>query len=198
MHIHLTRRHFIAGGLAFAASPARAARRTYELVPTGSRIAFVFTASGTAQTGTVPVSTADITVDTRNLTRSSADVTADIRNVSSGLVFITQAIKSADLLDAANHPTVRFTSTKIRLGAKGRISAGAEIDGNLTLRGITKPITLQAALSRPAGTKPDDLSILYIKLNGTLRRSDFGASGYPGLAEDQVALDIQAELRAQG
>lgn len=194
----LTRRHFIAASLAFAASPAQAARRAYELVAAGSRIAFIFTSSGAAQTGTVPVSTADIVVDTSNLTRSSAAVTADIRKVSSGLVFITQAIKSADLLDAANHPVVRFTSTAIRLGAQGRISAGAEIDGNLTLRGVTRPITLQATLTRPAGTAPDDLSLLYIQLKGALSRSDYGATGYAGLADDQVDLDIRAELRARG
>lgn len=196
MQLHLTRRLFIAGGLASWASAGLAAGRPYTLIPEGSRVSFVFTSNGAEQSGTVPIETTDIRVDAQNLTRSSATVSADIRNVRSNLVFITQAIKSTDLLDAANHPIVRFTSTRIRLGARGRISEGAQIDGQLTLRGVTQPITLDAMLSRPAGTDVDDLSVLYIQLNGRLSRSAYGASGYAGLADDSVAIDIRAELRA--
>ncbi len=197
MGIRLTRRVLIAGGLASLATDVAARAQTYELVPQGSKVSFIFTTGTTRQTGTVPVQTADISVDTANLTRSKATVTADIRKVTSGLIFMTQAIKSPELLDAANHPTVRFQSSAIRLGSRGRISEGAEIDGDLTLRGVTRKITLQALLSRPAGTPPDDLSVLFIQLNGHLNRQDFGASGYAGLAEDRVDLDIRAEIRAR-
>ncbi|MGA9433304.1 MAG: YceI family protein, partial [Roseobacter sp.] len=102
-----------------------------------------------------------------------------------------------ELLDAENHPLVRFSSTAVRLGARGRISEGAIISGDLTLRGVTQPIALQATLSRPAGTPPDDLSVLYIKLNGALSRAAYGATGYASLAEDRVELDIRAEIRAR-
>lgn len=198
MHIHLTRRLFIAMGLAGIATAGHARTQRYDLVPAGSRIAFIFTSGGAPQTGTVPVKTADIRVDTTRLTRSSAEVTADIREVSAGVIFVTQAIKSPDLLDADNHPLVRFRSTAITLGTAGRISEGAKIQGDLTLRGTTRPIMLDATLSRPAGTAPDDLSVLYIQLNGSLSRAAYGATGYPGLADDTVKLDIRAELRAQG
>lgn len=197
MGVRLTRRVLLAGGLASLATAAPAQVQGYELVAQGSKVSFIFTASGTRQTGNVPVQTADIIINTANLVQSKATVTADIRNVSSGLIFITQAIKSPDLLDAERHPIVRFQSKRIRLGARGRISEGAEIDGDLTLRGVTRPITLRATLSRPAGTPSDDLSVLFIQLNGHLSRSAFGASGYSGLAEDRVDLDIRAEIRAR-
>ncbi|MEM9578281.1 MAG: YceI family protein [Pseudomonadota bacterium] len=197
MSIQLTRRVLIAGGLASLATGVAARAQSYELVPETSKIAFIFTTGSARQTGTVQVASADITVDTARLTRSEATVTADIRNVSSGLIFMTQAIKSPELLDAANHPIVRFQSRKIRLGARGRISEGAEIDGDLTLRGMTRKITLKAQLSRPAGTAPDDLSVLFIQLSGHLNRKAFGASGYAGLADDRVDLDIRAEIRAR-
>jgi polyisoprenoid-binding protein YceI len=193
----LTRRTLLAGALTSLATRVFARARAYELVAAGSRVAFVFTASGARQTGTVPVQSADIIVDTTNLARSRATVTADVRKISSGLMLVTQAIKSAELLNADAHPIVTFQSTRIRLGARGRISEGAEIDGNLTLRGVTRPITLKATLSRPAGTPPDDLSILFIQLNGSLNRRDFGATGFATLAEDRVDLDIRAEIRAR-
>lgn len=194
----LTRRLMIGSALAAAATAqAAAAPRPYSLYQDGSQITFIFSANGTTQTGTVPVRTADIQVDTSNLTRSTADVTADIRKLRTGLLFITQAIKSPDLLDAENHPLVRFISTEVRLGAQGRISEGAEIDGLLTLRGVTRPLTLTATLNRPAGTAADDLDRLYVQLNGGLSRAEFGATGFSGLAADRVDLDIRAEIRAR-
>lgn len=197
MRIKLTRRLFLAGGLASTATAAKAQARQYDLVADGSRITFIFTANGIEQTGTVPVQSTDIKVDTRQLTRSTATVTADIRKVTSGLVFITQAIKSPDLLHADAHPIVRFKAMRIILGTAGRISEGARIEGQLTMRGVTQPISLDANLSRPAGTPPDDLSVLFIQLKGTLSRAAFGATGYAGLADDAVSLDIRAELRAR-
>lgn len=196
MPMHLTRRSLLAAAIATLAAPARAQARPYVLVPEGSRVSFIFTVNGGPQSGTVPVETADIIVNIGDLVRSSARVTADIRKVTSGLIFVTQAIRSSELLDAENHPIVLFQSRRIRLGTRGRISEGAEIDGDLTLRGVTQPITLQASLSRPAGTPPDDLSVLYISLTGNLSRRTFGATGYAGLAEDRVDLDIRAEIRA--
>ena len=197
MDRHFTRRFVVASGLAACAVPASARTRIYDLVANRSQITFTFVAGGAAQSGTLPVATADIRVDTGRLTNSRAEVTADIRNIKSGLILVTQAIKSPDLLDAETHPIVRFKSTAIRLGAKGRISSGAQIEGDLTLRGVTRPLALEAMLSRPAGTAPDDLSVLNIRLNGTLSRAAFGATGYAGLAEDAVGLDIRAEIQAR-
>jgi polyisoprenoid-binding protein YceI len=197
MRIVLTRRMMIATGLVAWATAAISAPQAYELVAAGSKVTFIFTAGGSVQSGTVPVENADITVDTRNLANSRAVVTADIRYVTSSVIFITQAIKSPELLDAENHPIVRFSSTAIRLGARGRISEGAVIEGDLTLRGVTRPIELQATLSRPAGTPPHDLGVLYIRLSGALSRAAFGATGYASLAEDRVELDIRAEIRAR-
>lgn len=191
-----TRRMMIGGALALIATQARATPIAYALVSDRSTISFIFTTSGARQTGTVPVASADIRIDTRNLARSTATVSADVRKVRTGLLFMTEAIKSPGLLDATRHPMVRFKSTRIRLGARGRISEGAQIEGDLTLRGVTRPIILDATLSRPAGTNPDDLSTLFVRLTGALSRAAYGATGYAALADDRVALDIRAEIRA--
>lgn len=195
MSIMLSRRLMLAAGLASLATRSEAAAERYDLVQERSRVAFIFDFSGAAQSGTVPVSAADIRVDTRNLARSSADVTADIRDARTGMVFVTQALLSPSVLDAANHPMVRYRSTRVVLGRDGRISEGARIEGDLTLRGVTRPLVLTASLTRPAGSAPDDLSVLTIRLTGTLSRAAFGAAGYPKLVADPVDLDISAEIR---
>ena len=193
----LTRRATIAGAIAAWATAARSAPQPYELLQEQSSVTFTFLVNGTAQTGRVPVSTADIRVDLANLARSSAKVTADIRRARTGFAPVTQALLSASVLDAGTHPIVSFTSTRIRLGAQGRISEGARIEGDLTLRGITAPLSLDATLSRPAGSAPDDLSELYVDLTGSLSRNTWGAAGYPDLVADEVRIDIHAEIRAR-
>lgn len=197
MTLILTRRLLIAGGLASAGVPLWASPRRYDLSAATSSISFAFNVSGTVQTGTVPVSTADIRVDPDNLVNSSADVTADIRGAKTGLIFVTQALLSASVLDAASHPQVRFVSKRVVLGQTGRISEGARIDGALTLRGVTRDLQLKAVLSRPAGSAPDDLSVLMVRLTGQLNRNDFGAAGYPNMVAETVTLDIRATIRAR-
>ncbi|MGC3939443.1 YceI family protein [Roseobacter sp. EG26] len=198
MSLLISRRLLVASGLAAWATSGFAAPRRYDLVPGRSRVAFIFNVSGTQQTGTVPVQSADIRVDPGNLAASSANVTSDIRLAKTGMLFVTQALLSASVLDADTHPLVRYESTKIILGQSGRISEGARIDGRLTLRGITRPLQLAATLTRPAGSAANDLSILNIQLNGTLSRRAFGAVGYPKLVDDPVDLDIRAKIRARG
>ncbi|WP_300029034.1 YceI family protein [uncultured Roseobacter sp.] len=195
--IKLTRRAVTAGGLASLATAAFAAPQPYDLLTDRSSVTFTFLISGTAQTGRVPLSTADIRVDLRNLARSTARVTADVRRARTGFAPVTQALLSPSVLDAKTHPTVLFSSTGITLGARGRISEGARIDGDLTLRGTTAPIRLDAVLSRPAGSAPDDLRELYIDLTGSLARTNWGANGYPDLVDDEVRIDIHAEIRAR-
>ncbi len=194
----MSRRDLIASALcaAFLARPAHAARVPYTLGPNGARITYTFDLMGTATTGTVPVTRADLGVDPQNLTASTADVTADLRRARTGLIFATQALKSAQVLDAARHPFARFRATRVRLGPGGRISNGAEIAGNLTLRGVTRPVTFDAGLFRPPGTAPDDLSRLTVRLRGSLSRTAYGATGYPELVADIVGMDIEADIRA--
>ena len=123
-------------------------------------------------------------------------MTADLTAARTGLIFATQAMKSASVLDTERFPTARFRATRVTLGRSGRLSEGAALDGDLTLRGITRPVRFDAALFRPPGSAPDDLSLLDIRLRGAISRTAFGAAGYPDLVADGVGLDIRARIRA--
>lgn len=177
-------------------STALAAPTRYQLEPDHSHVGFKFKLNGIAQNGSMPVERADITIDPQNLSTSRIDVAVTAARARTGLVFITQALASPGVLNSAQFPTIRFVSRRITLGASGRISDGAQITGDLTVRGITRSVTLQAALYRPRGTAPDDLSQLDVVLRGGLNRHDFGASGFPDLVADTVILDIRARINA--
>ncbi|QBF31153.1 YceI family protein [Thalassococcus sp. S3] len=191
----LTRRLFLAGLTAFPAL-AQAAPTRYRLDPQASTVGFTYILNGVAQRGTMPVSRADLLIDPDNLASAQVDVSVSVAQAWTALFFATDALKGASVLDAANHPEVRFVSTSIRLAQDGRLSGGATVTGRVTVRGVTRPLTLQADLFRLPGSAPDDLRALTIRLRGALSRSAFGASGFPNLVADTVTLDINAAIRA--
>ncbi|WP_342586109.1 YceI family protein [Leisingera sp. ANG-M7] len=196
----LQRRKLLAGLSAVMLAPQglHAAPLAYQLVPEATDVRFTFMLSGQPQHGRIPVSKARIRIDPKSLARSQADITLDARRARTGLVFATEALKSPGVLNTARHPQIRFRSTRVRLGPDGRISGGAAIEGELTLRGTTRPLTLQAALYRRPGSAPDDLSELDVQLSGQLSRAAFGATGYADLVADRVRLAIEARIRRTG
>ncbi len=199
---HPTNRRTVIGGalaaLGLTALPAglQAAARPYQVNPKAASIKFLFTLNGNTQTGTAPLSRASLQIDPGNLVSSTADVTADISRARTGLIFATDALKSQSVLNTAQFPTARFRSSRVILGPGGRISDGAAIEGELTLRGVTHKIRFDAALYRPRGTAADDLDELQVRLRGAISRKAFGATGYPELVADRVGLDITADIRA--
>ncbi|MEM8731930.1 MAG: YceI family protein [Pseudomonadota bacterium] len=199
--INMTRRSFLTAsgaslaGLLLSTRPAVAAMHRYGLTASSSTVGFQFTLAGATQTGTMPISQADIRIDTSNLVRSSVDVSVAVNKARTGLALATDALKGPDVLDAARFPSIRFVSTKVTLGPGGRISDGATLTGNLTVRNVTKPVTFAANIYRPAGSGADDLNSLSVRLTGAISRTAFGATGYSDLVADRITLDIRAAIQ---
>lgn len=191
------RRHLLLSALATLAPTAGwTAPTSYRIGAAGASITYTFTLNGAPVKGTVPVSQADLKVDPNNLVASTAVVQADVRRARTGLIFATEALKSPSVLDAETHPTARFRSTRVQLGPGGRISDGATLDGDLTLRGVTRPVRFDAGLFRARGSAANDFSALTVMLKGRVNRQDFGATGFADLVDDNVGIDIVAEIRA--
>lgn len=193
------RRHLLLCALAtLAPRTVWAAPTPYSLGSGGATITYTFMLNGAPVKGTVPVSQADLTVDPNNLDKSTALVSADVRRARTGLIFATEALKSPSVLDAQNHPTARFRSTSVKLGPGGRLSNGAMLEGDLTLRGVTRRIRFDAGLFRPRGSSAEDFSTLTVMLKGRIDRREFGATGYANLVDNTVGIDIAAEITAAG
>ncbi|SFT77282.1 YceI family protein [Sedimentitalea nanhaiensis] len=177
-------------------SPAFAAPTRYQLDRAGSSVGFDFTLNGISQNGMMPIQSADIQIDPGNLAATQVDVILNAAAARTGLALATQAMTGPTVLNVARFPTIRFESLSVRLAKDGRLSDGARIEGRLTLRDVTRPIILDAALFRARGSTANDLSTIVVRLGGHLSRSAFGASGYPDLVGDRVTLDITAVIRA--
>lgn len=106
-------------------------------------------------------------------------------------------LRGADWLDAAAHPQMQFRSKRVVVTG-GR---NFRIEGELTLRGVTRPMTLQARYNGGyAGHPMDPHARIGFSARGTLKRSDFGMTiGIPAPGTtlgvgDKVEVIIEAEF----
>lgn len=196
MAMTLPRRHVLtllaAAGLWPAA--ARAAPRDYVLDRDGSEVRFYFTLSGARTAGTMPVRRADLRLDFERVSTSVAVVELQASAARTALIFATEALKSPQVLHTDAFPVIRFVSTRIT----GQGGARAMLEGNVTIRGVTRPLRLAAEIGVPPGAAPGDFRRLTVHLTGSISRSAFGASGYPDMVADRVDLQITAQLRQTG
>lgn len=174
----------------FIATAAWADPVRYALDPDRSTVRFVYTLTGQPVEGRMPVSAARIAIDFQRLGASVVDVTLDAASANAGPVFATEAMRGPSVLDTSNHPTIRFQATAI----DGDFSR-ATLDGQLTIRGTTRPSRLTGGVFRPEGSAPEDLSDLTILLRAEVSRAAFGAAGFPQFVGDRIDIDIVARIR---
>jgi polyisoprenoid-binding protein YceI len=99
-------------------------------------------------------------------------------------------VKSEKFLDVAKYPEIRFVSTKVTREPDQTL----RIDGQLTLHGLTRPLTLHARLNKEAPNPFDKRPTLGFSATGSLKRSDFGIATYIPVIGDEVSLTIDAEF----
>ena len=152
--------------------------------------------NGARRNGEMPVGRADFQIDPSDLAASSTDVTLRADRVRAGFFLVTRILKSAAMLDTDRFPTIRFVSTAVRPAPSGRLSDGAKLAGDLTIRDVTRAVTFDTVFMPRAGSAPNDLSRLTVRLTGQISRSSFGASGYKALVGDEVGLNVVMAMRA--
>ena len=180
--------------MALAAPAVLAGPQTYALETEASEVGFVYRLMGQPTRGRMPVARAEIVIDWQSLVATRAEVTLDVARAQAGLIFATQAMRGPQVLDAATHPAIRFRSTRTYA-----TEGGAAMEGALTVRGVTRPVTLDARFLVPPGSDgladPAARDRLTIELTGAISRDAFGASGFPDVVGDRVDLAIRAVIR---
>lgn len=164
-------------------------------VDTGhTQLLFTVTHLGFSEyTGQFTQPTGTLVVDRAHPANSRVDISFPIDKVSTTVPALNTHLMSADFFDAARFPTARFVSTRIVVrGTTGTIT------GNLTLHGVTRPVTLNARFvgAGPAVMGPPTLNIGFAA-TGTIQRSEFGLSYGVPLISDRVDLTINAAFARQ-
>ena len=125
--------------------------------------------------------------------KSNLSVTVDVGSVATTNPKLDEHLRSADFFDAAKFPTATFKATRITLTG----AAAGTIEGDLTLHGVTRPVTLAASL-HGAGTNPMTKKyVLGFDATGMIKRSEFGISAYVPAVGDDVNLTISGEFDRQ-
>jgi polyisoprenoid-binding protein YceI len=179
--------------LLLMAMPAQAGTVAYRLDPAASTVAFETDFGPDKITGAIPLEEADLKLDFDNVANCTLAVTLNVTGATASFPFAAQALKGPKVLDAADHPRMTFQSTSVK-----RAGDAADVAGTLTIRGVSKAVTLKAQIFRPKGSADSDFSRLTVKLSGRVNRSDFGATGWSDLVGDEVRITITARIDAKG
>ena len=143
--------------------------------------------------------TGTLVLDPKNVAAAKVDITIPVSKVTTASAGLTAHLLKAPE-KAGGKPDffgpapadARFVSTAVTPDADDRNEA--EITGNLTLNGITKPVTLEAKFYG-AGKAPKEMGgqeMVGFEAEATIRRSDFGVDTAIPMVSDEVELDIVA------
>ena len=119
----------------------------------------------------------------------SVEITVDTASIGTGDPKLEEHLRSDEFFNVAKFPVMKFRSKSIKFNG----DAPASAEGELTLLGVTKPLTL-TILRVKCGPHPmlkkEDCGA---EVTGVLKRSDFGMKAYVPLVGDEVTLRIQVE-----
>lgn len=139
-------------------------------------------------TGTLVIDPANLAAAKLDITIPVAKVTTASEGLTAHLLKPAEAGKKADFF-GANPANARFVSTGIAVDDDGD---EAKVTGNLTLNGVTRPVTLDVDF-KGAGINPmNKKATIGFSAEGKIRRSDFGINFALPLVSDEVELDIAA------
>jgi polyisoprenoid-binding protein YceI len=175
--------------LAGSLTPAFAAPETYALEATHTEVVFSWTHFGFSKpTAKFMNAVGTLVLDEAAPAASSVEVSFAIDGLNTGVAALDGHLKSKDFFDAATYPTATFKSTKVDVTGKDT----ANVTGNLTIHGVTKPVTLAVKLNK-IGANMKGVKTAGFNATGQIKRSDFGMGAYVPAVSDEITLVITAE-----
>ena len=132
------------------------------------------------------------TYETGNAKAWSATANIDPASIDTGNAKRDGDLKSPDFFDTAKYPDMKFVST----GVSNVQGAKATLTGNLTMHGITKPVTMALQYNGTVENAMNKKQTAGFQLTGTLKRSDFGIGvNFPEpMISDEVRIKADGEF----
>ena len=177
-----------------AGSAADVKAGTYAVEPAHTQVTFSVSHFGISPfAGTFSGASGTMTVDPARPTATQLTVIIPVASVQTTSTGLTDELKSTDWLDAGKYPTATFRSTSVRT-----LSADAvQVDGQLTLHGVTRPATLRARLFGAATNPMSKKASVGFLGRMEIKRSDFGVTKYVPVVSDETVLVINAAFERQ-
>jgi polyisoprenoid-binding protein YceI len=174
-------------------APALAAPETYVIDPTHTFARFSYSHFGlSTQLSKFDKTSGTVVLDKAAKT-ASVDIVIDTKSVDTGYATFNEHIQAPDFLDTAQFPTATFKSTKVDFAG----DKPTAIHGNLTIKGITKPVTLKVThfVNMPHPMLKKDA--IGADASTVIKRSDFNAGKYAPNVGDEVTISVALEAVKQ-
>jgi len=147
------------------------------------------------QTAEFEKSEGKLSLDEANVENSTLDVEIDLTSVSSGFEALDTHLKSADFLNADKTSTATFKSTSIKKTGEKT----ADITGDFTLNGVTKPLTLNATLTHigdhPLGKNLDYYKGKWVAFKANTVIEDHQAYNVGAFSTGPITVEIVTEMK---
>lgn len=191
----MIRRLTLVALLALAAAPLYAA--TYTIEPDYTQGVFRWSHLGFSNPAAqVSQGQGTLEFDPADPTRASVQVTIPLSSLNTGVPALDEHLLSEDFFEVAKFPTATFSSTKVERGAgKDRL----KVTGDLSLHGITRPVTLDVTVLKVGSNPRTQLPTVGFEATTTLKRSDFGLGAYVPQVGDEIRMQITSQgVEAKG
>ena len=183
---------FAVGVLGLAVSLAGAQASTFAVDPAHSEVGFGIRHMGLSTVrGHFANVKGTILYDDANVAKSSVNVTIDVTTVDTGNSARDNHLKTDAFFDVAHFPAATFVSTGVT-----KNGSHLAVAGNLTLRGVTKPVTLDVTAVGTMENPQDHKTHIGYSATTTIKRLDFGVgAGFPEAAlggDVPLTIDLEA------
>ena len=182
---------FLPGVLALAlAAPGPARAERFAIDPVHTRVAFQVSHAGFSNpVATFSKVTGVLEFDKEDWSKAHVEVRIPIDTLDLGDDKWQGKILDATFFDAKKFPDARFVSTRV----EGKGENEAEVTGDLTLHGVTKPVVLQVKLNQLARHPLTFKRTAGFSATATLSRKDFGIDNWAKVVGDEVKLILEVE-----
>lgn len=171
-----------------APAPAPAA---WEIEPAHTHISFSVRHLGLTHTpGIFRRFSAELAFDEQRIEASSVAFHIDAASIDTALDIRDEHLRGADWFDVQSHPAITFSSTAVRPLADGQFF----LDGNLTLRGITLPVSFNTTLIDRAVNPWTQGPVIGFEATASISRAAYGMGAFPNALSDEVRLKIALEV----
>ncbi len=130
-----------------------------------------------------------ITVDNEKPANSSVNVTIPVSSINTNVKALDEHIQKAEFFDVEKYPNITFKSTKVQALGKNKY----KITGNLTIKGVTKPVVLDAVLNKQAVHPMTKLQTIGFNATTSFNRSAFNVGAYVPNVGDKITVNITTE-----
>ncbi|ENX43327.1 YceI family protein [Acinetobacter sp. NIPH 2100] len=179
--------------VALASSVTLAAPVDYKIDPTHTATVFSWNHLGfSTPSANFTDIQGTIKVDTAKPANSSVEVTIPLSSVNTNVAALDKEFQEEAWFNAAKYPNITFKSTKVETKDKKHF----KITGDLTVKGVTKPVVLDAVLNKQGEHPMAKVPAIGFNATTSFNRSAFGIGNYVPNVGDKITVNITTEATA--